>query len=404
MDDGSAILSPFLRIPAEVRLEIYRMLLTTSYAFSEAAGQMRFGRRNGKRGYEFQLGILRANRQIYNEAIGVFIGENLWITVKINIPVWAQDSFPPPLNAVARTAWPRTVHPAFRMQITVPGRTGFTTQHSQETNLIMGPEGIDAFVYQLWLMGAEDWFGKTFSESMVELTLHASQCHSMKRLQDICHATFRTVRITGPVTVNGDVAPAFRERFLWMIKTNFRSMDEIIGRTQGGLAAADKALLASNPKAAYWQFTRAKVFHLQARRSLLGSINPDLGALAEPQRAQILHFDSDLQCQSSRILLRLGVYQPIVDIDDLDCYTPEQEIAMALYIWRAHRFLGQDEAAMWMLRESLPDTQLSSITWVDAVVAAMHALYPDKPDVRGRETTEAMAAVIEHRLSCRCEE
>lgn len=54
--------SPLLILPGELRNMIWRMLLTTSYAFKEPNN-------NGdcEARYEMQPAILRLNRQIYNE-------------------------------------------------------------------------------------------------------------------------------------------------------------------------------------------------------------------------------------------------------------------------------------------------------------------------------------------------
>ena len=68
-------------IPGEIRNEIWRMLLTTSYAFKEPANE---GDREPH--YELQPAILRVNRRIYHETRGILREENMWILLCIAVP------------------------------------------------------------------------------------------------------------------------------------------------------------------------------------------------------------------------------------------------------------------------------------------------------------------------------
>lgn len=63
-----------LTLPGEIRNKIWRMLLTTRYAFKEPASED-----DWKAHYELQPAILRVNRQIYNETRGILREDNMWI-------------------------------------------------------------------------------------------------------------------------------------------------------------------------------------------------------------------------------------------------------------------------------------------------------------------------------------
>ena len=376
------------------------MLLTTPFAFNGKAAERRLTRRNGPCVYELQPNILRTNRQIYHEAIAILMEENIWITTTINIPDWPCGCFPNALSVVSRKSWPKALRPALEIQITLP-RTQECTQRTQQTNVIMSPESIPSFVFQLWLLSVGN---AAFARSALDLVLHASDRHSLRILQDICYVTFASIRINGRISLHGDGQLWFYQLLVRTINCPFKSVDMIISTAQIWLTATENALRAGDPEAAYSHFTCAKVFYAQAMQSLRRAVMPNLGQLTQADRHRKRHFESALECRATSLLLRLGYYQAIVAIKDLFCHTPEQEIMMTVYIWRAYRFLGEKREAIAVLEESLPDSQLSSRTWVLGVAAAMTALYPDKPDLGCLEMVEALAEVIEHRLRCReCE-
>lgn len=100
---------PFLKLPAEIRNEIYRLVLLTKNVTTCQGKAIRFGRIPGegpeavasiqpgevaagtircksRRMYKlgYQISILRANRQIYHEALDIFHLENFWTLVRVN--------------------------------------------------------------------------------------------------------------------------------------------------------------------------------------------------------------------------------------------------------------------------------------------------------------------------------
>lgn len=77
----SAVGKPGLQIiPSELRNEIWRMLLTTSYAFKEPTSEG-----DPEAHYEIQPTILQVSRQISNETRHILREENMWIFLSVDI-------------------------------------------------------------------------------------------------------------------------------------------------------------------------------------------------------------------------------------------------------------------------------------------------------------------------------
>lgn len=137
---------PFLRLPAEIRNKIYRLLLLTQHVTTEAhnanrsyrspgegaggvhsvqPGEVAFGtiRCNSWRKYtmEYQISILRANRQIYHETWGIFHFENFWTVVRINKAGFGKEiqdrGFP---VATAGNLWRDIKFPVMKVTVTFP--------------------------------------------------------------------------------------------------------------------------------------------------------------------------------------------------------------------------------------------------------------------------------------------
>lgn len=77
----SAVGKPGLQIiPSELRNEIWRMLLTTSYALKEPTSEG-----DPEAHYEIQPTILQVSRQISNETRHILREENMWIFLSVDI-------------------------------------------------------------------------------------------------------------------------------------------------------------------------------------------------------------------------------------------------------------------------------------------------------------------------------
>ena len=78
--------SPFLKLPGEIRNSIYSLLLSPRHVGlkGRACNQAHMNHGFAKRQelwYDFQVSILRANRQINNEASAIWRGENVFVII-----------------------------------------------------------------------------------------------------------------------------------------------------------------------------------------------------------------------------------------------------------------------------------------------------------------------------------
>ena len=133
----SAILKPgLLTIPDEIRNEIYRMLLTTPYAYQQ----------NTIKYAPLHPAILQTNRQIHTEAVNILHGENIWIIANINAGDWPPDAERVP--TVSKKHAGNIKHPALHIDFEMPITAETPQPH---VTLIMGEESIEGFLETLWI-------------------------------------------------------------------------------------------------------------------------------------------------------------------------------------------------------------------------------------------------------------
>lgn len=78
---------PFLKLPGEIRNDIYRLLLSPKHVGLKSIACRQAPENHGhterqKQWYNFQPSILRTNRQTYNEASAIFRSENIFIIIR----------------------------------------------------------------------------------------------------------------------------------------------------------------------------------------------------------------------------------------------------------------------------------------------------------------------------------
>ena len=129
----------FLDLPGEIRNQIYRMVLTTKWAFKKAPYAHRFD----STCYELSPAILRANQQIYREARSILYDENLWIFLTVDSDIIrGGPGWNPPkgyyLPAVSYRETDSIERPALTINIRYhPYRSGAELKH-----YVLGPESI----------------------------------------------------------------------------------------------------------------------------------------------------------------------------------------------------------------------------------------------------------------------
>ena len=132
----------FLDLPGEIRNRIYRMTLTTEWAFKEEP----YARRSQSR-YELSPAILRANRQIHREARDILYDENLWVFLLVDKDIIGSDL--PGVQFLPAISHRRTSS-INRPALTVSLRYPYARESSMLQQYILGPEGIPFLIECLW--------------------------------------------------------------------------------------------------------------------------------------------------------------------------------------------------------------------------------------------------------------
>lgn len=170
---------PFLKLPPEIRNEIYRLLLLTKHVVKRRANPVRHnclaesepmlhpfppqalatGEIRSRSYWEytlkFQLSILRVNRRIYEEASGIFQGENSWIIVSANKKGFGEDLkdhgyavvYCEPARAV-RSIHHIIEHPVMKLSINFAGPEPYRVKDI----FIMTTAGIGQLPRALWTL------------------------------------------------------------------------------------------------------------------------------------------------------------------------------------------------------------------------------------------------------------
>lgn len=170
---------PFLRLPPEIRNQIYRLLLVTKHVVKRRANSAHHSRlaesepmlhpvlpqhletgevrshSHWEYTLKFDLSILRVNCQIHEEASGIFQGENSWVIVCANKNRFGQDLKDHGYGVVycesagaARSIHRMVQHPVMKLSIVFAGSY---TPEVKDT-FIMTTAGISQLPRALWTL------------------------------------------------------------------------------------------------------------------------------------------------------------------------------------------------------------------------------------------------------------
>jgi hypothetical protein len=141
----------FLRTPLEIRNQIYRMLLTTPYCTRRCPNETSL---------EFQLSmnLLRANKQIYEEATRVFLQKNHFIILKVVGLSKLRLEDVPVFRFLAEE---KVANPVLRVEIKSV-HEGRHHDASSTLTLITTPVGLSPVITALWKL---DQSGQNFDSS-----------------------------------------------------------------------------------------------------------------------------------------------------------------------------------------------------------------------------------------------
>ena len=271
--------SPLLILPGELRNMIWRMLLTTSYAFKEPNN-------NGdcEARYEMQPAILRVNRQIYNETHRILKEENRWIFVCILTPKRPGHSIDEkiPLPVVSQSILvDHTLVPECYFGIASHALSLFLSQgnsvndyHCDCHTMIMGPESLPYLMQMLFAMFYTHRSVPAYRRKDIQMYFGSPVCFTSSRLQRELLEPFSAIRGCDFIQINGNVDKNLASSIKYKMRHPFESETELLGFSQAYLEQGDAAAIAGLTKAASFFFEQGSDFTFFAGQSYIDRYHP----------------------------------------------------------------------------------------------------------------------------------
>ena len=184
-------LGVFCFFPGELRKIIYRMLLSNRYAHEQGTPRFVPLHRSSRRPKLAPLhpNILQCNHQIYDEAINILHGENIWIIAKIDIRFWPLVQEATQLRS-RNNADSVVKFPALMIDFSIPVPVEEPPCHV----VVIFDEGrIDDFILGLWRISSDVPQRQNFEESSLILRLCKTDFHTVSKLKSICLKPFDLV-------------------------------------------------------------------------------------------------------------------------------------------------------------------------------------------------------------------
>lgn len=272
--------SPLLGLPGEIRNKIWRILLTTAYAFKEPTSE---GDREAH--YKLQPAILRVNRQIYHETRGIFREENMWISFCIGLPrkptyfvdeiarlpVVSREGLISFANAKDRYLGMRShalnifVAPEFDAH-----------QDSNDYIMIMGPESLPYLLQLLFPILYTHHSRPIRPRRMILLYVGKPVCFTRSRLQKEVLEPFLAARGFWWLSVNGNVDDTFLSSMRLQMEHPFQHDADLLKLSNDYLEKGDAAANAGLAKAASVCWEQGSDFTFFAGQSYLDKNFPHI--------------------------------------------------------------------------------------------------------------------------------
>ena len=266
-----------LSIPGEIRNKIWRMLLTTKYAFKEPTSE---GDREAH--YELQPNILRVNRQIYHETLAIFREENMWIFICIALPK-------KPIHFIHQTARLPVVSKAELIE-SDEAKNCYLGMDSHALNICLEPEYCDCFFgldLRVMIMGPES-LPYLLQSLFPILYTHRSFPHTPIRRIEMCVG--RSVYFTRSRPQREILEPFLAARgFHWVLTSDnidrsfnyimghqFEDDTELLDFSDAYLKKGDVAAAAGLIKTASFYYEQGSDFTFYAGQSYLDTYKPQI--------------------------------------------------------------------------------------------------------------------------------
>lgn len=342
-------------IPGEIRNEIWRMLLTTSYAFKEPTSE---GDR--KAHYNLQPSILRVNRQIYNETRDILRNANMWIYLCIAMP---KD----PICFIDETARLPVVSRSARGEGLDGIRNDYFGMDSHALNMvlypeynlkhveydchamIMGPESLPYFLQLLFPMIYVHRSIRTPPKTGMEMYVGRPACFTRSRLQKEIVEPFSVVRGFHPMTIiTGNVDEESARSLTVKMRSRWESKIELLELADAYLLEGDAAAAAGHTKAASFLYEQGSHFTFFAGQSHIDNFHPQVDHVYVP--LEIASMLNAFEVRWAKMLLKLRCYADVQRVTttvlarrDLPRATSTEKVQLTLYCALASLALGQTD-------------------------------------------------------------
>lgn len=302
-----------LTIPGEIRNKIWRMLLTTSYAFKEPISE---GDREAH--YEVQLAILRVNRQIYNETRSILREGNMWIFLCIampkepvyyvdeiaRLPVVSRSVCTEGLNEIQNCYLGMNSH---ALNIIFYPDYNYWHENYDCHIMIMGPESLP---YLLQLLYAELYIQYfKLSNTFLEMHLGQSACFAHSRLRKEILEPFSAARGFRSVFIHDNKDETFASSLMVKMKSPWGSTTELLDFSDAYLRRGDAAAAAGLTKAASLYYEQGYQFTFFAGQSYIRNVYPHANPAYIPHR--IASMLSAFDTRWAKALLKLRCYADV---------------------------------------------------------------------------------------------
>ena len=299
--------SPLLSVPGEIRNKIWRMLLTTAYAFKEPTSE---GDREAH--YELQPAILRVNRQIYHETRDILREENMWVFFSIGLPrklVYLVDQTAR-LPVVSRGSPIDCDNikdcylgmDSHALNIFVDPE--FNGHHSNNHTMIMGPESLPYLLQLLFPMLYTHRSLPTQPRKMIQLYVGNPVCFTRSRLQKEVLEPFLAARGFWWLSANGNVDETFLSSLRFQMKRPFQLDTEVLDFSDDYLEKGDAAAYAGLAKAASFYYEQGSDFTFFAGQSYLDNNFPQVEHVYIHDGIALMLTVLDIRWASSLLKLR----------------------------------------------------------------------------------------------------
>lgn len=302
-------------IPGEIRNEIWRMLLTTSYAFKEPTSEG-----DGDAHYELHLAILRVNRQIYNETRGILVEGNMWIFLCVAMPKY-------PTCFVDETARLPVVSRSVRREGLHEIRNDYPSMNSHALKLslfpnytfrdgdcdchtmIMGPESLPYFLQLLFAMVYI--YCSFYAPPVAVMEMHVGRpaCFTRSRLQKEILEPFSAVRWCNSVFIKGNVDEEFACSLMVKMRSPWESKTELLEFSDAYLKKGDAAAAAGLTKAASFLYEQGSQFTFFAGQLYIDEFHPQANHVYVP--LDIASMLNAFDVRLAKMLLKLRCYADV---------------------------------------------------------------------------------------------